>query len=75
MISRWFSKKRYEIRDVINTYRFDKSSSDDEITDYIMDIIVKSKTRKEMEEIVKQAPDLFEALAKDDITLIKENKK
>ena len=32
-----------------------------------------TKTRKEMEEIVKQAPDLFEALAKDDINLIKKN--
>ena len=29
---------------------------------------------EEMEEIVKSAPDLFEALAKEDITLIKEDK-
>lgn len=36
---------------------------------------MKSKTRKEMQEIVKQAPDLFEALAKDDISLIKKETK
>ena len=45
MITRWFSKKRYEIRDIINTHRFDKSCSDDEITDYLMEIIVKWRTK------------------------------